>query len=419
LVSRHAPPNAKIFPARPRITSLSTNLAAKLAIKHKGDFPTHSMSLPELKNFTLVFWQPIISPHMIYFAHALKKHCKEVYYLTYGFEDDSRENQGWEVDQDILNNLKIFNAKKDFSLKTHELFNESTIHLTNGISKKYLPERFGEHIKSSKALWICMIERVKFNIINYIPKTLKFKILFSPFYSHQPDYFFAIGEGTKNSLLNLSIPANRIIDFTYFIKDFQVDYHQNKVFTILFIGHLSKRKNVISLLKALNQLTNESFLLKIYGDGPEKNNLIEFAENSTSLRSKFIFNPAVKMSQIPSILQTGDLLVLPSSHDGWGVVVTEALLAGKPVIVSDQCGSSTAVKFSKTGGIYSKQIELIRLLRQQIQQGPITKEESTKIKHYAKKFTDHSGANYFKNIFDFIYQNRKDLPLPPWEVSDL
>jgi glycosyltransferase involved in cell wall biosynthesis len=264
-----------------------------------------------------------------------------------------------------------------------------------------------------------MIERVNFNLLNYIPKTLKFKILFSNFYSHQPDYFFAIGAGTKKSLLNLSIPADRIIDFTYFIKDFQVDYHHNKVFTILFIGHLSKRKNVASLLNALNYLKDLTFELKIYGDGPEKKGLIEFVENSASLKSKVIFNPAVKMSQIPNILQTGDLLVLPSSHDGWGVVVTEALLAGKPVIVSDQCGSSTAVKFSKVGGIYSKQTELMRLLHQQIQQGSITSEESTKIKHYAKNFTDHSGANYFKNIFDFIYQNREDLPLPPWEVSDL
>lgn len=377
------------------------------------------MTIPDLKNFTLVFWQPIISPHMIYFADAMKKHCKEVYYLTYGFDNDSRENQGWEVDEDVLNNLKIFNAKKDFSLKTHDIFNDSTIHLTNGISKKYLPEHFSEHIKSSKSLWICMIERVNFNLLNYIPKTLKFKILFSNFYSHQPDYFFAIGAGTKKSLLNLSIPANRIFQFTYFIKDFQVVYHQNKVFTILFIGHLSKRKNVVSLLNALNNLKDLTFELKIYGDGPEKKGLIEFVENSASLKSKVVFNPAVKMSHIPSILQAGDLLVLPSSHDGWGVVVTEALLAGKPVIVSDQCGSSTAVKFSKVGGIYSKQTELMRLLHQQIQQGSITSEESTKIKHYAKNFTDHSGANYFKNIFDFIYQNREDLPLPPWEVSDL
>ena len=377
------------------------------------------MTIPDLKNFTLVFWQPILSPHMIYFAHALKKHCKEVYYFSFDFSDDSRENQGWEVDEDVLNNLKIMNAKKNISLEMHEIFNESTIHLTNGISKKYLPKRFNEHIKRSKALWICMIERVKFNSLNYIPKTLKYKILFNPFYSHQPDYFFAIGEGTKNSLINLSIPTNRIIDFTYFIKDFQVTYHQNKVYTILFIGHLSKRKNVISLLKALNHLKDLTFELKIYGDGPEKNSLIEFVEHSESLPAKVIFSPAVKMSNIPSIIKAGDLLVLPSIHDGWGVVVTESLLAGKPVLVSDQCGSSTAVKFSKVGGIYNKQTELIQLLRQQIEHGPITEEESNKIKVYAKNFTDHSGASYFKNIFDFIYQNRKNLPLPPWEENNV
>lgn len=375
------------------------------------------MTPSDLKKVTLVFWQPILSPHMIYFAHALKKYCKEVYYFTYGFDEDSRDNQGWEVDADVLHNLKIVDAKKDLNLYRDELFNENTIHLTNGISKKYLPTGFGEHIKKSKAKWICMIERVKFNSLNYIPKTLKYKILFSPLYSHQPDYFFAIGAGTKESLINLSIPTNRIIDFTYFIKDFQVDYSQHDVYTILFIGHISKRKNVISLLKALEHLKDLTFELKIYGDGPEKNKLIEYVENSASLRSKVVFNPAVNMSNIPSILQSGDLLVLPSTHDGWGVVVTEALIAGKPVIVSDQCGSSTAVKFSNIGGIYRNPSEFIELLRQQIQHGPLSAQESSEIKRYANCFTDQSGAQYFKNIFDFIHQTRKDLPLPPWEEN--
>lgn len=376
------------------------------------------MALPELKNFTLVFWQPIISPHMIYFAHALKKYCKEVYYVTYGFEEDSRENQGWEVDEEILKSLKIFNAKKDSPLDSLRLFNEHSIHLTNGISKKYLPERFGEQIKNSKALWICMIERIKFNSLNYLPKTLKYKILFSSFYSHQPDYFFAIGDGTKNSLMNFSIPANRIFDFTYFIKDFQVAYQQNKAYTILFIGHLSKRKNVDSLLQALNQIPDLSYEVHMYGDGPEKNNLIELTEKLEILHSKVRFMPAVKMSNIPDILNSGDLLVLPSTHDGWGVVVTEALMAGKPVIVSDQCGSSTAVKFSKVGGIYSNQTEFIQLLRQHIQQGALSLEDSTKIKRYAKSFNDHSGARYFESLFDFIMKKRKDLPIPPWEQSN-
>jgi len=84
------------------------------------------------------------------FCPCTKKYCKEVYYFTYGFDEDSRDNQGWEVDADVLHNLKILNAKKDLNLNTDELFNENTIHLTNGISKNTFPKALTNTSKNPK-----------------------------------------------------------------------------------------------------------------------------------------------------------------------------------------------------------------------------------------------------------------------------
>ena len=50
------------------------------------------------------------------------------------------------------------------------------------------------------------------------------------------------------------------------------------------------------------------------------------------------------MSKIGNTIYQADNLVLPSSHDGWGAVTTEALMVGTPVICSDTCGSSLIVK---------------------------------------------------------------------------
>ena len=58
------------------------------------------------------------------------------------------------------------------------------------------------------------------------------------------------------------------------------------------------------------------------------------------------------MSKIPKIIRKTDCLVLSSRHDGWGAVASEALLEGTPVICSNACGSSVAVKASKVGGIF-------------------------------------------------------------------
>ena len=47
---------------------------------------------------------------------------------------------------------------------------------------------------------------------------------------------------------------------------------------------------------------------------------------------------------LPEIFAAADIFVLPSRHDGWGVVVNEALGAGLPIIVSDRVGARDLVE---------------------------------------------------------------------------
>ena len=63
------------------------------------------------------------------------------------------------------------------------------------------------------------------------------------------------------------------------------------------------------------------------------------------------------MSKISEIINQVDCLSASSYHDGWGAVVSEALLIGIPVICSDTCGSSVIVKASGFGGIFHQIIK--------------------------------------------------------------
>src|SRR6266404_1499463 len=42
---------------------------------------------------------------------------------------------------------------------------------------------------------------------------------------------------------------------------------------------------------------------------------------------------------LPAYFAQADVFVLPSRHDGWGVVVNQALAAGLPIIASDAVGA--------------------------------------------------------------------------------
>jgi len=66
------------------------------------------------------------------------------------------------------------------------------------------------------------------------------------------------------------------------------------------------------------------------------------------------------------VIRVYDLLVLPSLHDGWGVVVNEALIQGVPALVSDACGAKTLIEVSGAGSIFEagSADDLMRVLRE-------------------------------------------------------
>jgi glycosyltransferase involved in cell wall biosynthesis len=67
------------------------------------------------------------------------------------------------------------------------------------------------------------------------------------------------------------------------------------------------------------------------------------------LRSRVNFLGFQQPASIPEVFAGADIFVLPSRHDGWGVVVNEALGAGLPIIVSDCVGARDLVEDGRNG----------------------------------------------------------------------
>ena len=59
------------------------------------------------------------------------------------------------------------------------------------------------------------------------------------------------------------------------------------------------------------------------------------------------FAPAKSLAVPPA----GDVFVLPSRHDGWGVVVNQALGAGLPLLCSDAVGAAHDLIESEVNGL--------------------------------------------------------------------
>lgn len=108
---------------------------------------------------------------------------------------------------------------------------------------------------------------------------------------------------------------------------------------ILFSGQLIARKGCDVLLAAFSKVAERHARarLLLLGHGPERETLESMVPDP--FRDRVIFLGHREPHEIPDIFAAADVFCLPSRHDGWGVVVNEALGAGLPVVVSDAVGA--------------------------------------------------------------------------------
>ena len=109
------------------------------------------------------------------------------------------------------------------------------------------------------------------------------------------------------------------------------------------------------------------------------------------------------------------MLVLPSLHDGWGAVVSEALIAGTPVICSDACGSAGVVEASGVGCVFpSGDVEaLSACLSQMLSTGPLDDVRRQQLAAWAHALGVSAGAVYLRSILD-SNGSQPSRPSPPW-----
>ena len=110
--------------------------------------------------------------------------------------------------------------------------------------------------------------------------------------------------------------------------------------TFLYCGQLIERKGVDLLLDAFVNTAREvpGCRLRFVGTGPLRERL--GAEVPPDLRDRVTFAGFKPVAELPAEFAAADAFVLPSRHDGWGVVVNQALAAGLPVIASDAVGAA-------------------------------------------------------------------------------
>lgn len=113
---------------------------------------------------------------------------------------------------------------------------------------------------------------------------------------------------------------------------------------LLFCGQMIARKGIDLLLNSFVTLLGEGLPVRLMligreGDLPSLLNSVP-----TDARRHIDYRGFLQPKRLPEAFSEADVFVLPSRHDGWGVVVNQALGAGLPVVVSDAAGASELIK---------------------------------------------------------------------------
>jgi glycosyltransferase involved in cell wall biosynthesis len=168
--------------------------------------------------------------------------------------------------------------------------------------------------------------------------------------------FLAIGTNNANFYRSYGVPEDRIfwtpygVDNAFFTRHAKTLAGEKRSLrereglppnlpVILFCGKFQKRKRPLDLLKAFAPLDGESAGSLIFvGDGPLRPEMERFIADQ---RLKNVYLLGFRnQTELPVYYAMADVLVLPSSHEPWGLVLNEGMCFGIPVIASDRVGAA-------------------------------------------------------------------------------
>jgi glycosyltransferase involved in cell wall biosynthesis len=117
----------------------------------------------------------------------------------------------------------------------------------------------------------------------------------------------------------------------------------DEVKLVLFLGRLSSKKSPDLLLRAFAELSKRSteIPMTLVFAGPDEGGIQEKLDEQAAqlgVRTKIQFTGAVFGEAKWAAYRDADVFVLPSQNENFGNTAAEAVAAGTPVIVTEQCG---------------------------------------------------------------------------------
>lgn len=172
------------------------------------------------------------------------------------------------------------------------------------------------------------------------------------------DRIYVPSLNTGQDLVDHGIPEDKILVYPRGVdterfnpkyrNGFYKRYSMNGSLKLLYVGRVSKEKNLHILEQAYKDLLDQGFDLDlvIVGDGPYRQ---EMEERLAGLPC--VFTGSLYDNDLAQAFASADLFIFPSTTDTFGNVILEAQASGLPVLVTDMGGPQENLLPGQTGDI--------------------------------------------------------------------
>ena len=169
----------------------------------------------------------------------------------------------------------------------------------------------------------------------------------------------AVSEAERRQLLGLGISHEDIrlvanpVDLGEFAPPPQRGVFRNAIGhgggpLVVFLGKLTPRKRADLLVRAFGRLDRPDARLVIAGNDMGAGQSVMALARALDVEGRTLFTGLLRGRARLEALADADVVVYPSQDEVFGLVPIEALLAGTPVVVADDCGCGEVV--SACGG---------------------------------------------------------------------
>ncbi|MBG0786394.1 MAG: glycosyltransferase family 4 protein, partial [Anaerolineaceae bacterium] len=159
-------------------------------------------------------------------------------------------------------------------------------------------------------------------------------------------YIIAVSQALAEGAESVGISPDKIevIPTGIDISKFPVGKPEGRKDTLIYVGSLIKRKSVITLLQAMEKLRDRypSLQLQIVGEGDLRQSLEDYTDQH-ELREHVQFLGTQSQAEVARLMREAKIFILPSTEEGQGAVLVEAMASGTPCIGSHAGGIPTVI----------------------------------------------------------------------------